>query len=1075
MNFTRRVMFGDEEVAELAYLDTTGISGLVPAAAYTAELTVETNAGVLTLGDQYIILDSDSQVLVSGLESDDVSGKAGELINLSGENFYQITDVKFGSASGNFSIISESEIDVLVPENAEYAGVSVLSTLRTGAAGSTSESSGITYNKFVSIPEVAALSSGQLNSGEALSISGRSFNSVTGVTVNDISFTSFSVENSTGINVIVPGGEVRGVPQLQLQSGEVFSAPNNILFKPLAKITGVNRALTGSLVTISGTNFSEDIIYSTGGELVASYGGVTGAVGVQSPEKITGEVPSGIDISISGGNVAGGEPPIISPVSLNLYSKDYPELYPSEFDFTPLIGQPQITTVSIDNGQPASGIAGDVLEISGFNLYGITGATLVTDTSTVGIGTAAVSSIMGGSDNGRSVLFRVASASAPPTTGHFYNIEISGHYGNVGIDRAFYAIGNPTISSITPSTNIEPGSAGTLVGTHLYTGTTIRLQNNNAAPANLVGYLNVSGYSADHTTGHFTYPDSFQTGINYKVYVKNRRGTVNSAITPYYAPQIDTITPSTGVFGDRILISGYFEPIKDLSGQSGMSVGQTVVSNYTQDGTTGVYFDIPAGAISDIININTSGGAISSTGLLGVVPRKPAISGYFEGGGDAPSSFNQDQVFSEYNVMTITGSRMNLVTGISFSGLSESITINQFQSKSFDNIIFKVPQGINSGSGDFFMEDFRGRRTASPYPVNITRLSGYTDYLLPGETMSLSGENLTGLFANFTDLNNEQLGIQALTNAENTPVGGIDTITLQTPTGILNGEFFLSGRSNSYAAPSTGNGLFPLPAVSGVSGANAGNEITTGSNMLITGFNAGGIEQISSGDTAVGITGTGNKDGLEQVYFYKTIEDMTTGYDSSVWHNVINFQLDSGFVGTGRFFLSSPAIPFDDAQVRRQANYYSTQYIINGTRVNATGYGPQRGITGVDVTVTGFGFGAVTGAFFKIPEGPYLSADFTKNSNNKITTTVPKEAIEARGETNIILSGGTNQDVGKFEVILDTSTVKFNIVDESDQPGDASRVSNYTVREVIGGQTFLVTRTKFPDGTTAVVSSVPEG
>ena len=61
-----------------------------------------------------------------------------------------------------------------------------------------------------------------------------------------------------------------------------------------------------------------------------------------------------------------------------------------------------------------------------------------------------------------------------------------------------------------------------------------------------------------------------------------------------------------------------------------------------------------------------------------------------------------------------------------------------------------------------------------------------------------------------------------------------------------------------------------------------------------------------------------------------------------------------------------------------------------------------------------------------------------------------------------------------FEIILNASVVEFDIVDEDDIPTSSSRVGNFTHKETIGGVVYLVTRTRFPDGTTAIVSSTPE-
>ncbi len=88
INFTQRIFFGQEEVEELFYLGSTGVSGEVPAAAMTDEIFVQVNQGLLNIGEQNIILDSSRQVLVSGLIPSSVSGAAGDILQLSGENFH---------------------------------------------------------------------------------------------------------------------------------------------------------------------------------------------------------------------------------------------------------------------------------------------------------------------------------------------------------------------------------------------------------------------------------------------------------------------------------------------------------------------------------------------------------------------------------------------------------------------------------------------------------------------------------------------------------------------------------------------------------------------------------------------------------------------------------------------------------------------------------------------------------------------------------------------------------------------------------------------------------------------------
>ena len=328
---------------------------------------------------------------------------------------------------------------------------------------------------------------------------------------------------------------------------------------------------------------------------------------------------------------------------------------------------------------------------------------------------------------------------------------------------------------------------------------------------------------------------------------------------------------------------------------------------------------------------------------------------------------------------------------------------------------------------------------------------------------------------------------QKTTNSSpSAPDLGVESITVEVPTGITNGSIIITGEGNSNAGNSI-TGFNPLSIISGLTGA-AGTNISTGNTVLITGTNFynGGFQ---SGDFAVGISGTGNYESRNEIYLYP-VNEITTGYgqieDLNIFYNTLSFQLDSGFVGTGKFFIVNP---WDDTSgvsrpesagtetqkyLPNQVSFFSTEYAIQGTQVNATSFGPSRGVTGSSVEITGQGFDAVTGVFFQIPSGDNLEATFEVNSSTKITAAVPAEGIDSRGMTNILLSGGTNDTVSNFEVILDASVVEFNIVDADDTPTSSTRVGNFTQRETVGGVVYLVTRTRFPDGTTAVVSSTPE-
>ena len=1102
MNFTEKVRFGTDEVEELAYVGTTGISGVVPPNAITSDIFIDTSySDTLNLGSAQVVLDSASQITVSGLEDAYVSGSQGDFITLSGQNFYRVTDVEFGGIKSNyFDVLSEEEITVQVPQNANYGEVSVVASLRTGLNGSTSEASGKSYNEFVPIPEVTGLSSGQLVSGEVVTIEGTSLSGVIGATINSITLTGYLGDssldgpNSTGLQFLVPVGNVKGSPVLSLKSGLSYSAPSDISFSPLAKVTGVETNVeVGGFLDITGENFHADILYdgenypvpdSTYKYLV-SIGGETGNAKLVSDTVLRAKVPEGIVINVSGNLAARGE---VSTQEVEIFSKNYPQKYYPVESFTPKIGTPQITGMV-----PHSGVPGDLITIFGENLFGITGV----DIGNIGFGTQAP--IPASTLPGESIQFQLPDSASYPSSQSTQVISLSGIFGNATTN--FTVLGGPTINSIYPSGHpdspFSPGATGSIYGSNLYSGATLSLHDGNVAPANFRGDIAVSGYTLANNQITFTYPTVLETGNDYKIRVKNRRSsTLSSELTGFmFSPFISGFDPSDVQFGDAVTVSGYFEEIVT----SGLKLGEYFIDDYTQNAVnreadpyknlTGFVFTVPDNVVSDVISIETSGGFASTTGILKVSQPKPSISGFYLGEGDKPSSFNQDQVFKRGDSISVTGKRMNLITGFEFTGDNGvRFSLNDISFKNPSRAIFNVPANIHTGSGVFQSVDFKGRKSDTPFGINVSNISGFSNYLGRGETFTLSGQNVADLSIGFAYPTGGYIFTQKTTNlSPSAPDLGVESITVEVPTGIAVGDIIITGEDNTNAGISV-SGFNPLSMISGLTGAGAAANIGTGHTVLITGtnyYNAG----FESGDYAIGISGTGNYESRNEVYLYP-VNSITTGRgaieDLNIFYNKFSFQLDSGFVGTGKFFIVNP---WDDTEqasrptsagtetqeyLPNQVSFFPTEYKIEGTQVNGTGFGPVRGVTGSDVEITGFGFNAVTGVFFEIPSGETLRADFTINSATKITATVPKEGIESRGMTNILLSGGTNDSLSNFEVILDASVVEFNIVDADDTPASSTRVGNFTQRETVNGVVYLVTRTRFPDGTTAVVSSTPE-
>ena len=361
LNFISDIRFGDLFVEDLSYMDTTGISGTIPAAAYTTGLYSVTSRGEFLLGYPNILLNSDDQVSVGKLPS--VSGKAGDSINITGSNFYQITDVKFGAVSGNFELVDENTIEAQIPQNADYTGITVFSSIRTGLNDNTVLASGISIDEFFPVPEISGLKESQLVSGETISITGFSLKGVTGIKyANDASLiTGLSLTDTNTLEGIVPSGNIRGEASLLLPSGKETSLGENFLISPFAKVTGVGGSSvgistekpagsTGSFLLVSGDNFVSGILSPTGDNYLGTIMGETTEFKLINDKVVSGMIPTGIIITVSGGQGNVGTSPVISSGVVNLFSDNFPESYPSDVYFTPSIGLPKITSITPSSG-----------------------------------------------------------------------------------------------------------------------------------------------------------------------------------------------------------------------------------------------------------------------------------------------------------------------------------------------------------------------------------------------------------------------------------------------------------------------------------------------------------------------------------------------------------------------------------------------------------------------------------------------------------------------------------------------------------------------------------------------------
>ena len=800
--------------------------------------------------------------------------------------------------------------------------------------------------------------------------------------------------------------------------------------------------------------------------------------------------------------------------SMFLYSNHYPEAFPSDMNFFPKYSPPLITSVVNEYNNttgPASGIAGNTLTVKGNNLFHITGAAITG--GALGIGTYGTSALIGG-PRGTSVRVIVGTDISTITAHQAYNVTLSGTYGDVtGVDQ-FVGYGSPSISAVDPITNIAPNATGVITGTNLYSGTSAILVKDTMS--NEYREMPCSGFVSDYTECKFTYPTAFTTG-QYKIKVKNQRGQAleNTVLGVYHSPELSGFVPAEVTVAETtVTVSGFFEQV------TGVRVGEIDIAGFTTQSNganiSGIEFVVNEDVTSDKIGVFTRGGNVFSETDLVAVPGKPIVSGYWVGEKDSekPATIDYNQVVAAGANIHVSGRRLQLVEKLEVSGESSKFTTTILGGGTYGGLDFSVPQEINPNSGLFNLVDYLDRTgtfdsSCDGSGLNVFSLSGLKEWKVPGASIVASGNNLSGLNVLFGGVTGDKVpGLNISSSGiDSDPVDGVQTISVAVPTGIKNAApITFSGQSNSgiYTTPRP---FSVLAVVSGVAGLTAG-AINTGGNFVITGVNFHSDTVPLSGDPVAIISGTGYQDGVTgetmDAIYADLYETGLSGANNTVV-SVIQSAAYSGFIGTGNLillnggkavpnprissysqlfqnFIGSPSQPYQGDQI----DYFGDTVTVNGTWVDATGFGPSMGITGSTVEISGQGFNAINDIFFStkdenpptptfggLPPTDILqrASDITINSDNKITIKVPRIAVSQRSDAQILLRGGTNDSIGPFAVLPDAPVFVENILPEGafniqSLPDGVATYSIYECIEIGDGVygKFIVSYRQYPGG-----------
>lgn len=610
------------------------------------------------------------------------SAAAGAVITINGANFVGASSVSFGGiATTNFTLVSPTQITVTVPANAIGGAISVTTP------GGTGSSSGFT---LIPPPTISSVNPASAGVGATVTITGTNFTSTATVRFGTtlVANANLVVVSPTQIRAVVPLGTTGGSVSVTTQGGTatfaftLLNAPRITAFSPTI-------ASSGTVVTITGANLTGAVTVSFGNVQAANFDvlsdtqiravvgtGASGSVAVETPGGAAsfpgftylgaptvvvfapmsagaGRVVTIIGTSftapasVSFGGVAATGVKVVSPTQITATVQSGASgevVVTTSGGKDSLPGFTFIPAPIISRFSPTVGATGTPIVIVGENLSGATGVeiggTNVPFTVNNG-GQITVIVPIGGVANG-AISVRTA--------------------GGVGISNEAFRFIPPPIITSSDFVQSRQGVILRVSGLNFIGVTTVT-----------IGRFNISSFTPiNQSQVTAAIPIGASPTDAVSLFTPGGVATYPSASA---MPQISSVSPSRGVAGTRVVLTGQL-----LNGTTRASIGGIDVP-FSVISPAQVVLTIPASGASGVIGLTTPQGVVTTTTTFTLITNEPAIASFSPTQGDVGT------------VLRVTGENLNQVTAVFIGGVSIPI-----RSASASQLVLTIPVGATSGN-----------------------------------------------------------------------------------------------------------------------------------------------------------------------------------------------------------------------------------------------------------------------------------------------------------------------------------------------------------------------------------------
>jgi len=1010
----------------------TQLRANVPAGATTGKISVTTGGGTAISADDFFM----TPVITSFTPA---SGLVGDEVTITGNHFINASSVKFQDGTAPiFTVVSNTQIKATVPATATTGKISV----------TTADGTALSVTDFTILaPTITSFTPTSGSVGAEVTITGTNFSGVSSVKFNGTTATVFTVESPTQARANVPAGAITGKISVTTAGGTAMSAVDFAMTPIIASFTPAS-GVEGTEVTITGSHFT--------GATAAQFNNVAASTftvdsATQIRAAVSGLATTGkISVTTLGGTAVSTTDFVFIPPA------------PIISSFTPLSGlMGTQATITGSNFANASSVKFNGVEAASFTLDS---ATQIRATLPIGAGTGKISVTTPGGPGLSATDFIVPAPTiasfSPPAALEGEQVIIAGANftgtmsvafngvpasifivdsatqiralvpngattGKIGVttgggtgssaDDFIFATLAPIITSFTPASGLA-GTQVTITGSNFADVTGVTFNGTPASPFSI------------QTSTHIlaTLPVGATTG---KIALTNPHGTTLSASDFFVGPIITSFTPSSGVVGIEVTITG-----NNFGGVTAVQFNGTAAATYTVDSSTQIRATVAAGSTAGQISVTTAVSTALSAANFTVIPPAPIIASFTPGSGLAGVE------------VTVIGSNFSGASDVKFNATSAST----FTIDSATQIRATVPAGATSGK--ISVTTLGGTAlSAADFTVILSApiISSFSPSSgVVGIEVTISGSHLNGASeVKFNTTPASTFIVDSPVQIRVTvPVGATTekiSVTTGGGTGISSNDFIVTP---------------PAPTITSFtpSSGQEGAEVTiTGSNLMNATeikFN-GALASTFMIDSATQIRATVPASATSGKVSVTTgggtvmsVADFTVLPPAPT---IASFSPTSGVVGTevtitGGNFSGASAVKFNatnaafiiDTATQIRANVPSgaglgkisvttvggtilsaTDFTVTLTIPTITSFSPENGIVGSEVTITGANF---TGAA-EVKLNGTSATTFTVDFATQLRAIVPTGATT--GKISVTTAGGTALSATDFTVTLLLPTI----------------------------------------------------